>query len=185
MPSPVSSTATSRRPVGCIYSVHPREQAIWTCAPNQGWLCPWSWRGFAGAPDGTPSKLSGRRSGLARESSIGPGRVGASRRAHWGTSPPSREPGARLERHQVGGRISNKCTPQASGPDLRGSRAPSRRSRAAAWRPTPCRSQLFPGRRASPRPHLPIAPTDAVGCRFREAALPPASVSLSSRSRER
>jgi len=33
-------------------------------------------RRFADAPDGTPSKLSGRRSGLARESSIGPGRVG-------------------------------------------------------------------------------------------------------------
>jgi hypothetical protein len=40
----------------------------------------------------------------------------------------------------------------ALGPEPRGSRAPSRRFRATAWRPTPCRSQLFPGRRASPRP---------------------------------
>jgi hypothetical protein len=108
---------------GCIDSVHAREQALdlgRTRARPRGRR-----RRFADAPDGTPSKLSGRRSGLARESSIGLGREGPTV-ASLGNSPPSDELPGRLERHQVNGPISIGAP--LTGPDLEEARRLVRRS---------------------------------------------------------
>jgi hypothetical protein len=96
--------------VGCIRSVHPREQGIWTWGRTR--VRPVEGAGDSPAPDGTPSKLSGRRSGLARESSASPQSDPAESgqwSPPWGTHPdpmscrpPRKTPGQRPD--------LNKCT---------------------------------------------------------------------------
>jgi len=83
-------------------------------AQKQGSACAWKLTGFPDRKhtEAGPSKLSGRRSGLARESSIGASRVGPL--VSGGLAPPPQELAARLERHQVKRPDLNKCTLQAT-----------------------------------------------------------------------
>ena len=81
-------------------------------AQKQGSACAWKLTGFPDRKhtEAGPSKLSGRRSGLARESSIGASRVGPL--VSGGLAPPPQELAARLERHQVKRPDLNNCTLQ-------------------------------------------------------------------------
>ena len=83
-------------------------------AQKQGSACAWKLTGFPDRKhtEAGPSKLSGRRSGLARESSIGASRVGPL--VSGGLAPPPQELAARLERQQVKRPDLNNCTLQAA-----------------------------------------------------------------------
>jgi Resolvase, N terminal domain len=95
---------TGRRPVGCIYSVHPREQGIWTWGRTRV-------RPVEGAGD-SPTHQTAPSYEVEREAlRVSPrvlNRTRPSRAvvAQWGTRPPSHELPVRLERHQVSGPIS-------------------------------------------------------------------------------
>ncbi len=142
-------------PVGCNYSVHAREQGIWTRPRSRARPRPWKLRGFSDRKhsEAGPSKLSGRCSGLDPRvlNRSRPSR--ATRHPRRGLPPPQ-ELAARLERHQVSGRISISApfTLAKRQPRRAGSDAPA--GKPVGLSPAAYRSSI------SGLPHSHLAPGD-------------------------